>query len=151
MGITLAAIGLGWLIMIGAAAILIIGAVFLESGIGAIIGAVILLALLGLNTDLFTIIANDPIVLLVCIAVFLVLGILWSFFRWYRFLKNKRKEGVSIAPLASHHKSQISFWIFSWPLDAIFYVMRDFIGDIFTGLWKYLGNSYQRMSDSVFE
>jgi len=90
--------------------------------------------------------------------LYLAVGVVWSFFKWFFFLRQRRdylqlygKFKQDEIPLAKNNKNRISTWITFWPFSGLWTLINDpirkavsFIVDSFSG-W------YDRMSKSAFE
>lgn len=92
------------------------------------------------------------------IAAFALLGVLWSAFKWFRFVNRKTAEvreehGNSITQenlndlkrevSLSRHKAMITGWIAFWPWS----VAWSLTGDFFNMLYDAMVNVYQKISD----
>jgi hypothetical protein len=104
-------------------------------------------------------------VLLFCTAIYIILGSLWSIFRWFKccreYISEHPWEKVSsfqkenytpeeyyserLAP--SDHKSRIISWIIYWPWSLFWNVS----GDIFTGIYDCLTDVYTSVASSVIK
>lgn len=88
--------------------------------------------------------------ILIGVIAYVLIGVAWSFFRWYRYVQKAVKEDsklkagdYAIAP--SHNSSRIIGWIAYWPWSLIWNIT----GDFFTTLYERLSNVYQSISDKV--
>lgn len=119
---------------------------------------------------------SSPAAIAETVAIFLGAGILWSFFRWLRFVKSEfvsfkknyrnyyekdmtaaekelhyKKEMQSHKPFASQNKEQISAWIFFWPFSVLRYIFGDLLVDIGNWIVEKLGGVYNRITNSVYQ
>lgn len=131
---------------------LLIFSTFYEEGEVSLIvfGIITALVIFGFDGVLSSIITN-PFTAFTYLGMYLVIGFLWSLFRWYKKLKMKKAKGATTVPKAEDYKEEILLWISIWPLDTFFYVVRDFIGDILRTIWDYTKNIYQKVSNHVFK
>lgn len=87
-----------------------------------------------------------------------VAGVLWSVYRWYRFvqktafefreehgnvLDNEDKESLKYRLKVSNHKSNIIGWIAYWPWSLLWNIT----GDFFNMLYDAMVNAYQHIAD----
>lgn len=107
--------------------------------------------------------------------LYLGLGLVWSLFKWFRFLRKKRKEYdeaviewegrvkenkhtiskvpyiTDYRPYAKDNKEQISSWIVFWPFSGIRYIVGNLLTDFvswFVSLWSKL---FDNMGDRTFK
>lgn len=96
--------------------------------------------------------------ILLGVAVYAVLGVAWSMFRWTRFVKEKadyyrkqygtkldksNRSCLASAIDATSNKSRITGWIAYWPWSLIW----NLTGDVFKMLYETLQGVYQKISD----
>lgn len=121
------------------------------------------------TTDPLGYIENHPKDIALWAAAYLPIGIAWSFFRWWRVLKNKGAEILADKadfkpgyggktwkefvdnrmPKAGDNKQRIVCWIMYWPFSAASYVLFDILCDIGNWLYAQLSGLYTRMADHV--
>lgn len=99
-------------------------------------------------------------------AAYFPIGIAWSFFRWWRVLKDKASELMSYRhhyndanrweehvkshmPTASNNKSAITCWITYWPFSVTSYLLVDILCDIGNWIYSLISGLYQRLADHV--
>lgn len=154
-----------WLLLITAVILMI---VFIEkeeeSGTGATFTLLIFLALtcfLG-NLEFFKTIGNyivyHPGVIIGVFVGYFVLGVVWSFVKWYFYLIHLRdnhiESGDKIAPSKIsflRNKSRILVWMSYWPFSALWTLINDPIKKIFQHIQMKLSGTYQKMSDKIFK
>jgi len=97
---------------------------------------------------------------------FIVVGVVWSFIKWFSFLVRVREvmkergdfnfpveyRGLPLdkKPLASENKKRITAWMIFWPFSLVGTLLNDPIRRIFNLIFNSLKNQYQRLSDRVF-
>lgn len=96
---------------------------------------------------------------------YFVAGLIWSFFRWFTFVKKryqwyKRSHGndpdfekakKSNIPLAKEHKEELSAWIVFWPFSMIRYVLGDLFKDLINAIVTTFQKTYNSIAQKVFE
>lgn len=111
--------------------------------------------------------------------LYLVAGIVWSFFKWFKFLKNAKKkydkevlrvEDVNkdkkakgqdkycipppnieyYIPLASENKEQLSCWILFWPFSGLRYMMGNLLVDLLHAITDAFAGTYNKISYKIF-
>ncbi len=162
---TILAIGsIGFWILLSVAVILIITALEKESFGGAsatFIGAIILIACLGSGKDLRGvgewIIANPGTSSLVILG-YALLGVIWSFIKWYMYLVDIRMQrGTNKVAadkdknIARYNKSTIMSWMCYWPLSMLWTLINNPIKRFFNYIFESISGSYQRLADRVLK
>ena len=128
----------------------------------------------------FSFIVNNPLTFAMWAVIYLVVGIVWSIYNRWVFVKkvrnyyNEQKASLSnnptekdikfardrvvnyfdllsLPPKAMDHKSHIISSMVYWPMSMIWYLLADFLKEIFTKIFNYFRNLYQSISDSVFK
>lgn len=100
----------------------------------------------------------EPIFAAKCVAAYLPIGVLWSFWRWKRHGDDVMK-GVSVGELNDRQKSvlieeltprynvdKISSWIIAWPFSAISHIFSDIIALVSKVIREYLIEIYSKIS-----
>ena len=94
-----------------------------------------------------------------------VIGIIWSLFRWTRyvryrykkFLKDKEdypstvKDSNSYKPKVSTNKQRLSTWIVYWPFSAVNYVSGLMLYDLTTYIVSKMTVVYNKITDNQFK
>lgn len=103
--------------------------------------------------------------LLIFSIIWLVIGLAWSFFKWFKFVRKKYKkfkesypakvdvEDVKYRyiPKVSDNKEQITTWIVFWPFSVIRYALESLLKDFFNGIIKMFTGWYDRITISQFK
>jgi hypothetical protein len=92
---------------------------------------------------------------------YLVIGTLWSFYKWYRVAREYVKgyneqadkgfsySGVS-KPRASESIERISAWIVYWPSSVIIFFFEDFLANLVEGIVNKFQGIYKRIENHVY-
>lgn len=88
--------------------------------------------------------ANLPF-LLTFAAIFLACGLVWSFFKWDRFVASQAKAGRE-QPDWTDNKGRITGWMLWWPFSMVSYVIGDLLADIIRWVQNLFGGIYQRIA-----
>ena len=106
----------------------------------------------------FAVLAIGWPVVIIAALIYVCLGVLWSLFRWTRYVKAKGEEfrekhgnnltdmarvDLKYAMSASHNKSRIISWIGYWPWS----VLWNATGDFFKMLYEGLQGIYKKIAD----
>jgi hypothetical protein len=79
--------------------------------------------------------------ILVGTGVYLVVGILWSFWRYKRFITNKVKNLITTSSIKDYHPnkmiSTITYWILIWP----FSIAENICGDLIKLIESFVKNA----------
>lgn len=125
-------------------------------------------------TETFSWITSNWVLFGLGVVGYLGLGILWSFFKWDRYI-SERIEEVKKAwdrysdpkntgtkkietfaeyveesgsvPVALNRKEKIACWIFYWPLSIVLYVIGDFLREFINWVVRYFGNVYTAITN----
>jgi len=90
------------------------------------------------------------------VAVFIGIGVVWSFFKWRNLVKNIIANTISvkygeIKYKISNEKSYdvIAFWILLWPMSVAGYVFNDLVRDFMKALIDRIYSIYDRITDKM--
>lgn len=107
---------------------------------------------------------------LLFMAAYLPVGMLWAVFKWWLYVNdkadeaesylesqygkqwptnNKRYSEVSI-PKVGSHKSHIMRWISWWPFSAFLFIFDRPLRMIITGIYNYMGETLQRIANNAY-
>lgn len=103
-------------------------------------------------------ITQHPIKCTLNILGYIVVGIVWSFVKWYYFLLNY-KEKVdrtyqnwrNYIPKVVDNKGKIIAWMTYWPMSALWTIINDPVRRMYDKIYRKLGKVYQKISDNVFK
>jgi hypothetical protein len=84
-------------------------------------------------------------------AVYLVLGVCWSFKKWYDFVIAKKKDRSKDQkpPLAASHKQQITTWMMLWPFSFSWWVLT-WPRHAFVWMYERLSTIFDRISARIW-
>ncbi len=105
-----------------------------------------------------------PSVSLIAVAIYIVVGVIWSFAKWYFFLlssrdsykEEKEKEPSSWfvtsykIPEARDHKERILTWMTYWPISMIITLVDEPLRRAFLKVFYAIRGSYDRITAHVF-
>jgi len=89
------------------------------------------------------------------IGLYLIIGIVWSFIKWYLFLL-KRKEKYAEnpwqgIPTAKEYRKDIVVWMSYWPWSMTWTLLNDPIKRFFNFVYLKFSTLYQKLSDRIFK
>ncbi len=161
---TLFALGTLWFwILIAIAFISIIAITEMEESSSwhwsIILGLPILLYFTGCSNEIDSVInyvKENPIHIILGILVYLLLGTVWSFIKWFSYL-TKIREYYRIYPYsfektrfsAKENKERIINWMMYWPLSGIWTLINDPVKKAFQRIFSGLENKYHKISDNI--
>jgi hypothetical protein len=140
-----------------------------QSGTGATIILIISVFLIGIfgNFESFKNIFNyavtNPWTVLGFFALYVVLGIVWSFFKWYFYLstikeevKEKKENCIKfyrqeIDISLSVNKNRVIVWMSYWPFSIIWTLINDPIKKLYRYILHKISGLYQKISDRMFK
>lgn len=126
----------------------------------AFVSFIIALVLLEFLTaaDPLTFTYNNPVTVLMYAAGYVVIAILYSFWRWDRLgaawrrkyddpdYARSKESLLRERPLAKYNKALIIGWMMFWPWSLFWWVLADFIIDFFGFLYRHLARVYDAIS-----
>lgn len=92
--------------------------------------------------------------------LYIVLGVVWSFFKWYFYLSAIREEYKNssyevekslISINSSSNKTRVLVWMSYWPLSTIWTIINDPIRKMYKHILYKLSGFYQNISDRMFK
>lgn len=100
---------------------------------------------------------SNPGILIFGVIGYIVLGVLWSFFRWYIYLLDYKKlwpkadvhDAAGISP--SYNKSRLISWMAYWPLSACWFIMHKPFTRLYNWIFDKVSATYQQIADKVFK
>lgn len=101
-----------------------------------------------------------PEIIIPFICCYLIIGVLWSFAKWFLFLVKKRYalEGKKLKeysrydiPLVKDNKDKIILWMVYWPWSAIWTIINDPVRRFFDFVYMRISGLYQKISDRIFK
>jgi len=112
----------------------------------------------------------NPLHVLAFIGLYLLSGLLYSFFKWWRFLLSEKKkwsytwEGVNAEkrkeaierymPSVSNHLDSIAVWIVYWPFSLLWTLLSDILNRVIVNIWngiKNLATSVRTVYEKITE
>ena len=103
-------------------------------------------------------ITSNPLTSLAYIASYIVIGVLWSFVKWYYFLLNYKEKNKTTdpkwknyIPKVASNKGKIISWMTYWPISASWTIINDPIRRMYNSIFKRLDKVYVKISDKVFK
>lgn len=111
--------------------------------------------------DIGTFIKNNPGKIFLYALLYVLIGVVWSFVKWYFFLLNRRDEmvkeylhndgyGTPTTPTASKNKSRITTWMTYWPFSATWTLINQPIKRTFKFMYSSFEKLFSQMSTSMF-
>jgi len=86
-----------------------------------------------------------------CFILYLILGVFWSFAKWYFYvIDHKKRNHLSYRPSASDHKGDIIGWMTYWPLSFISFLVRRPLRRIFTFIYERVSGVFENITNSVY-
>lgn len=111
--------------------------------------------------EILDFISLNPTTILLYVIPYLILGIIWSFIKWYLFLLSEKKRYLLekdtyknrelIIPQATNYKSDITMWIFYWIFSLLFTLFHDWVYYIWKRIRLRLDFFYNKISEKVFK
>lgn len=81
---------------------------------------------------------------------YIIIGVLWSFFKWDRWCAALKAEGVTQAPRVNWESDRICTWMAFWPFSMFWSAIRDGVLKLFTNLFRFFKSVYQRIANRHF-
>ena len=110
--------------------------------------------------DIFSYINEHPWKSLLFLLEYFLVGVIWSFAKWYFFLLN-RKEKIEkqieakqsyfdSIPSAKDYKGRIISWMTYWPMSIVWTFLNDPFKRIFKYIYSIFEKWYESMSNRMF-
>lgn len=114
--------------------------------------------------DFFSYLRDYPFYALGRVGAYIGIGIIWSIFKWYFFLQNKKdyflkkkeREGKNFEfdardiPQAKRNKSRIITWMSYWPFSMLWTLINEPVKKTFRFIYSKIEGLFQKMSNSTF-
>ena len=116
-------------------------------------------------SNLGSFILSNPLVVVVAILAYIVLGSVWSIIKWYFYVVQARTDYINNdysgkiytisdiknnIPKASSNKGRITSWMFYWPFSVIITLFNEPIKNIFNKIYYKFTSSFDKISNNVF-
>ena len=98
---------------------------------------------------------THPISILMYIGIYLVIGMGYSILRWDRYVAKwyaeyyndqdarTKEQRYERRPTASTSKNRIIHWMAYWPWSGLWWLLSDFLTEVFSFLYRRLGGVYE--------
>jgi len=106
---------------------------------------------------------QNPLSLIGWIALYLLIGLLWSAVRWQVYLRNKRRRILdelrssitgtvfgARTPTASEHRDDIIMWMSFWPFSIWWRIIEDPVRWAFVSLYEWCEAGFDRIAKASF-
>jgi L-lactate permease len=82
---------------------------------------------------------------------YLFIGVLWSFFKWFIYVKKGKANGKSKATFeALSNKNRIIRWMSYWPVSSILYIVSDPIRDLYNWIYSKVSGVYTNILNKAY-
>lgn len=108
---------------------------------------------------------------LIFTGIWIVAGVVWSFFKWWSFLKKeKRRQDAGyikaaqsetykqkyptvgyVIPLAKENKTAIIAWMVYWPFSIVGHLIFDALRNLYNNIYNHLAGTFDKIGASVFK
>lgn len=102
-------------------------------------------------------IQNNPFIFVGYLLLYIIIGIAWSFFKWYGYLRKKRdyfrkwSGNNNKIPQFQDHISRIVSWMMYWPFSALWTLTYSLFRDVFHYLTEQMKGAYEKISKNMFK
>ncbi len=104
---------------------------------------------------------DNPFLILGCFFAYVVVGVVWAFFKWYFFVNRQRVKSekkirksdyeVQIEiPTASSNKFRIMSWMYYWPFSAFWTMINEPLRQTFEYVYTQIGGLFDKVSNKMF-
>ena len=107
--------------------------------------------------NLFSNVISNPSMIIVFVIAYTLVGLLWSFFKWYTFLLDwkSRNKGRTFEkydlPSPTKHKSMLVSSMIYWPFSVIWYAINKPVRRFFNWIYNEFVGVYDRIQKSVLK
>ncbi|MEI6672352.1 MAG: hypothetical protein WCL02_03105 [bacterium] len=126
-----------------------------------IVLTMVLLAIFGnweSTKKIFLFIQDNPFTIFGEVLLYIIIGIIWSFFKWYMYLKpirdcfrKQEKVEKDEIPKFDNNISQVICWMMYWPFSALWTLTHNLFKDIYKFLAEKLKGLYESMINRMFK
>lgn len=95
----------------------------------------------------------NPGLMFTCISAYFLIGLMWSFFKWFLHVKKEQsmgatKESCSIQP--KYYTDTIVTWMAYWPFSVILFILHDALSRFYKWIYSKVSGVYEKITSSVF-
>jgi len=114
--------------------------------------------------DFFAYMRDYPWFTIGRVAAYIGIGVIWSIFKWYFFLQNKKYQltkkmedreideiNESDIPQAKKNKARIISWMSYWPFSMLWTLINEPVKKTFRFIYSKIEGIFQKMSDRIFK
>lgn len=102
-------------------------------------------------TGLWALITDKPAQVILVSVGYLIIGVVWSFFKYYTYVKKRQREGASKTTLLSEDNSgRVMGWIAFWPASMVGHVLGDGIYRMFQWIYEQFKDVYPKIVNAVY-
>lgn len=103
---------------------------------------------------LFEFVKENPSTIIVLVIFYLIIGIIWSLFKWYLFIKDKVKVRPDLNASkydlkVDYNKEKIITWIIVWVPSMAWFLVNDPIRRVGNFIYDRLHSTYKSMADKI--
>ncbi len=100
--------------------------------------------------DLWVSMYNSWPYILVGILLYVIIGTLWSFYKWYKFVRYRLSINQKVQQ-PNEHKEQILTWMIYWPPSLLWYLINKPITRLYKAIYKRVYNVYVKISNNALK
>lgn len=104
---------------------------------------------------------DNPVLILSCFLGYIVVGLVWAFFKWYFFVSNKLeyhkkqkekyKHHTFSVPSAGDNKFRIMSWMYFWPFSASWTLVNQPLKKSFKYVYEKTGVTFDKIAKKMFK
>lgn len=107
--------------------------------------------------EIFSYLINNPSVLVLCFAGYLISGAVWSLVRWFLYLKGLSLDTYESGKVkhskdkfeVSTNKGRITNWMIYWPFSLVWTFIDEPIKKSFKWIYSKLEGKYRKISENI--
>lgn len=100
---------------------------------------------------LWATILSNPLAALLVVLSYLCIGVLWSFFKYYSYVREQKRNGYSKERLAgADNTARVITWMAYWPLSIILHAVGDGLYKLYLWMYDQVKNVYTWILDKVY-
>lgn len=131
--------------------------VYTDHGIWGAFSLIVALATYGVVTgwtplgSLWSTILTSPVATGLTVLSYLGVGTLWSFFKYYSFVREGKRNGRARAYVeASSNTSKVITWMAYWPISIVLHVIGDGVYKLFRWIYDQVSGVYNVILNKVY-
>jgi len=101
-------------------------------------------------SSLWSWITTNPVQLILGTVGYVIVGVLWSFFKYYSYVREGKRKGVSKDYMSDGIAGKAMTWTAYWPVSLVLHFAGDGIYKFFRWVYDQVSGVYGKILDKVY-